>query len=193
MSFTRTGVCRFEFQIIRGIHGLVHCSSGIPVPEFTWAVLLSGSSQVLAGSASSLEMGTEKCPVSLRVWRSLDSGIKEWFTLHPNGFHTVYSCDVNYHQKIVVVARQGKSLVIHQSRGFGGSTVLCVKALCMKRSSNHLPSPLYVNVDLPNMSCSGQLLCKNVNPTGDVVSLLGRIQGCALDSPLLRIGCLFWV
>lgn len=134
-------------------------------------------------------MGTEKRPVSLRVWRSPDSGVKKWFTLYPKGFHT----DVNYHQKIVVVARRGKSLGIHQSRGFGGSTVLCVKAPCMERSCNHLPSPLYINVDLPYMSCSGQLLCKNVNPTGDVVSLLGRLQGCALDSPLLRIGCWLWV
>lgn len=109
LSFTRTGVCRFEFQIIRGIHGLVHCSSGVPVPGFTWTVLLGGSSQVLAGSASSLEVGTEKRPVSLRVWRSPDSGIKEWVTLLPNIFHTLYSCDVNYHQRIVVVVRRGKS------------------------------------------------------------------------------------
>lgn len=188
MSFTRTGVCLLEFQIVLG---LVHCSSGISVPGFPWAVLLGVSSQVLAGLASSLEMGTENRPVSLQVWRSPDSGIKEWVTLHPNGFLTVYSCDVNCHQRIVV-ARRGKSLVIHQSRGFGGSTVLYIKAPCIERSCNHPPSPLYVNVDLQYMPCSGQLLCKNVNPTGDAVSLLGRLRGCALDSPLLRIGCLFW-
>lgn len=41
--------------------------------------------------------------------------------LLPNILHTLYSCDVSYHQRIVVVVRRGKSLVIHQSRGFGGS------------------------------------------------------------------------
>lgn len=90
------------------------------------------------------------------------------------------------------MGRRGKSLVIHQSRGFGGSTVLCVKAPCMERSCNHLPSPLYDNVDLRYMSYSGQLLCKTVNPYRRRCQSIGTYPGMCprFSTPTYRVSVL---